>query len=162
MDTEDSLILKNQGHQPTDFWPVDVSEQGSNQVSLSLDAPAAGFVVLTDTLYPGWQATVNDTPQPVEKVNGLLRGLYLSQPGSYQITMEYRPRSVLWGSWISGVTVGLMILIGLFYFATCTTYRYFFTGRVVLEGNNCCSSSIKLRSRSTSSNSVSKKIKRRC
>jgi hypothetical protein len=134
--------------------PVNIAYYSPDRIELKTEITAPGWLVLSEIWYPGWQATVNGAPQPVEKVNGLLRGLYLSQPGSYQITMEYRPRSVLWGSWISGVTVGLMILIGLFYFATCTTYRYFFTGRVVLEGNNCCSSSNKLRSRSTSSNSV--------
>jgi hypothetical protein len=133
---------------------VNITHYSADRIELEAEVTAPGWLVLSEIWYPGWQATVNGAPQPVEKVNGLLRGLYLSQPGSYQITMEYRPRSVVWGNWISGLTVGLMILIGVFYFATCTTYKYFFTGRVVLEGNNCCSSSIRLHSRSIPSNSI--------
>ena len=145
---------KQTGIEDREISPVNITYYSPDRLEFKTEITAPGWLVLSEIWYPGWQATVNGAPQPVEKVNGLLRGVYLSQPGSYQITMTYRPRSVLWGSWISGVAVGLTILIGLFYFATCTTYKYFFTGRVVLEGKNCCSSSIRLCSRSAPSNSV--------
>jgi hypothetical protein len=47
---------------------------------------------------------------PVEKVNGLLRGLYLNRPGDYQITLVYQPSSVIWGRWVSGISLLLLIL----------------------------------------------------
>jgi hypothetical protein len=89
--------------------PVNIAYYSPDRIELKTEVTTPGWLVLSEIWYPGWQATVNGTPQPVEKVNGLLRGLYLSQPGVYQIKMEYLPRSVVWGNWISGLTVGLMM-----------------------------------------------------
>ena len=72
-----------------------------------------GWLVLSEIWYPGWQATVNGSPQPVQKVNGMFRGIYLSQSGQHQITLEYRPKSVVWGNWTAIITASLMILAGL-------------------------------------------------
>ena len=101
-----------EGAYPGDFEPLSVDHRG-DEIDVDLDAGAGGYLVLSEIWYPGWQATVNGSPQPVEKVNGILRGLYLNQPDRYQITLEYRPRSVVWGNWIAGVTVSLLILAGL-------------------------------------------------
>jgi hypothetical protein len=68
-----------------------------------------GWLVLSELWYPGWQATVNGAAQPVLRVNGLLRGIYLSEPGAYQITGEYRPRSLIWGQWLSSITAVVVL-----------------------------------------------------
>lgn len=79
------------------------------QIETELDAP--GWLVLSEIWYPGWQATVNGSPQPVEQVNGLLRGVYLNQPGRYDIALSYQPASVIWGNRLAGMTGILLIVI---------------------------------------------------
>lgn len=82
----------------------------ADEIELETDINQPGWLVLSEIWYPGWQAVVNGAAQPVEKVDGLLRGVYLHQPGSYHIRLVYRPESVIWGSWLSGVTAVLLLL----------------------------------------------------
>lgn len=89
---------------------ADITDYSSDRIEVETDITAPGWLVLSEIWYPGWQATVNGVTQPVEKVNGLLRGLYLSQPGTYHITLSYQPRSVLWGQRISGLTAALLMV----------------------------------------------------
>jgi uncharacterized membrane protein YfhO len=83
----------------------------ADQIDIETEISQPGWLVLSEIWYPGWQAIVNGSPQPVEKVDGLLRGVYLAGPGSYQITLGYQPRSVIWGSWITGMTIVLLIWV---------------------------------------------------
>jgi hypothetical protein len=87
-----------------------ITHYSANRIEIETEIRQPGWLVLSEIWYSGWQATVNGAPQPVEKVNGFLRGLYLNQAGQYQIKMEYQPRSVTWGCWISSLTAGLLIL----------------------------------------------------
>ncbi|MBN1995224.1 MAG: hypothetical protein JW953_21220 [Anaerolineae bacterium] len=90
-----------------------ITHYSADQIELKTEIPAPGWLVLSEIWYPGWQARVNGSPQPVEKVNGLLRGVYLSEPGTYQISMTYHPRSVVWGNWLAGITTAVIILTGM-------------------------------------------------
>jgi hypothetical protein len=90
-----------------------ISFYSADQIEVETEIIEPGWLVLSEMWYPGWQATVNGVTQPVEKVNGLLRGLYLSQPGTYHITLLYRPDSVLWGQLISGLIAILLVIAGL-------------------------------------------------
>jgi hypothetical protein len=108
---EGIMMIESDGDQPDS--PVRIRAYSANRIELETELAAPGWLILSEIWYPGWQATVNGSPQPVERVDGLLRGLYLSRPGSYQITLVYRPGSVVWGAWISGVTSGLLGVVSL-------------------------------------------------
>jgi hypothetical protein len=88
---------------------TEITAYSSDRIEVETDITAPGWLVLSEIWYPGWQATVNGMTQPLEKVNGLLRGLYLSQPGAYHIILTYQPRSVFWGQRISGLTAALLM-----------------------------------------------------
>jgi hypothetical protein len=94
--------------------PVHINHYAADVIELETTIPEPGWLVVSELWYPGWEATVNGRPRPVEKVNGLLRGLFLEQPGDYQIKLAYQPQSVIWGGWISGVT-GVVVLVGLIF-----------------------------------------------
>ncbi|MFN8459859.1 MAG: YfhO family protein, partial [Anaerolineae bacterium] len=81
------------------------------EVETKIDQP--GWLVVSELWYPGWQAQVNGAPQPVERVNGLLRGVYLAEAGQHRVSLKYEPETVRWGSWISGITLGLVIILGI-------------------------------------------------
>ncbi|MDX1521776.1 MAG: hypothetical protein R3264_09130, partial [Anaerolineae bacterium] len=84
----------------------------ANRLTLAVtDIPETGaWLVLSELWYPGWQATVAGKPQPVLRVNGLLRGVRLDTAGSYEVKLSYRPRSVIWGGRISMATLALILL----------------------------------------------------
>ncbi len=92
---------------------AEITYYSADRIEIETAISQPGRLVLSEIWYPGWQATVNGIPQPVEKVDGLLRGVSLVQPGTYQVTLTYHPQSVLWGGWISMITTVLLI-VGLF------------------------------------------------
>jgi hypothetical protein len=71
---------------------------------------APGYLVLTDTEYPGWQAMVDGSPVPILRANFLFRAVALT-PGEHQVIFFYRPDVVRRGGWLS--FVGLSAVIGL-------------------------------------------------
>lgn len=82
--------------------------EGSNHsVRLRVTAPDTVMLVLTDTWYPGWQATVDGAPVPIERVNWHFRGVRL-EPGPHEVRFDYRPRGIVAGAIASAL--GLLLL----------------------------------------------------
>jgi hypothetical protein len=79
------------------------------ELAVTLESP--GWLVLTDTHYPGWRATVNGQSTQILPVNIMFRGLELPA-GEHIIVFEFKPRSLQVGFWISGLA--LLILAGAF------------------------------------------------
>ena len=71
---------------------------------LHVRAPARGFVVLADQYFPGWQATVNDTPTPIVRANYVFRVVEVPA-GESRVEFRYAPGSVRLGAWVSGLTL---------------------------------------------------------
>jgi uncharacterized membrane protein YfhO len=68
-------------------------------------------LVLADTWYPGWKATVDGLPADVLPVDGLFRGVQVGE-GEHEVVFYYSPASFKVGLGIS-VTAVLVILMGL-------------------------------------------------
>ncbi|MEW5959768.1 MAG: YfhO family protein [Chloroflexota bacterium] len=98
--------------QVVDFPPVRVEAERADRVSLTVEAPGPGFVVLTDTFYPGWQASVDGQPARIYRANLAFRALAV-EAGTHHLVFNYRPRSLMIGLWISAMT-GLGLVAGLF------------------------------------------------
>jgi hypothetical protein len=60
------------------------------RVEIDVHAPTAGVVVLHDTYYPGWVATLNDKPATMLRADTLFRGVEVPA-GLHRIVFEYRP-----------------------------------------------------------------------
>ena len=85
-------------------------EGNNHSVRLEVDAPAPALLVLTDSWYPGWTATVDGRSTPIARVNWRFRGVYL-EPGAHLVRFDYRPRGIVAGAAVSAV--GLLALVGL-------------------------------------------------
>ena len=68
------------------------------------------LLVLSDTFFPGWVATVDGQPTPIYPTNILLRGVMLP-PGQHTVIFDYAPLSWRRGLWISAL--GLLLCAGL-------------------------------------------------
>jgi uncharacterized membrane protein YfhO len=75
-------------------------------VELAATMKGDGYVVLSDTIYPGWGATVDGIPAPVFAANGLFRAVFV-RDGSHLVQFAYRPRSLLLGTALTLVTAAL-------------------------------------------------------
>jgi hypothetical protein len=76
---------------------------------LEADIREPGLLVLSDVLYPGWQAYVDGEEQPIIATNLIMRGVYLSG-GEHQIEFNFRPVMFYRGLAISGVSLILIIV----------------------------------------------------
>ena len=94
---------------PTDNVTIVSYEPERVEITASLESP--GWLMLTDTYYPGWTATVSDQPAEILPVNIMFRGVELPA-GQHTIVFEFKPRSLQTGLWIGGVA--LLILAGAF------------------------------------------------
>jgi uncharacterized membrane protein YfhO len=71
------------------------------------------MVVLNDTFYPGWYASVDGKPAPIYEAYGALRGV-LAAAGRHRIEFHYRPLSIYLGACLS--FVGLLGVVSLRFF----------------------------------------------
>ena len=75
-------------------------QYGTNRVVVRVEAAASGLLVLSDTWYPGWVATVDGKPTPVLRANHTMRAVAVSA-GSHLVDFEFRSHSIAVGSVVS-------------------------------------------------------------
>ena len=56
-----------------------------------------GMVILADSYYPGWQATVDGRSAPIWEAYGAIRGVVVPA-GDHQVEFRFRPGSVYLGA----------------------------------------------------------------
>jgi hypothetical protein len=89
---------------------VDVFRPNTDAVILRAKLQCRGLVVLSDTFYPGWKATVDGRRAEIYEVYGAFRGVLL-EAGEHTVRMDYRPVSVRLGSVITGFAVLIVLVI---------------------------------------------------
>ncbi|MCB0146134.1 MAG: YfhO family protein, partial [Caldilineaceae bacterium] len=99
---------------PATVTAATVRAYSATHMAFDVQAPEAGYLVVSELWYPGWTATVNGATAAIEPVNGALRAVAVPA-GASTVEMTYRPRSFTWGLWAA--LVGLAILIAATFFA---------------------------------------------
>jgi hypothetical protein len=113
------LLHKDPGHDqlPESALP-DTPPTGSHasvlsykphEIVLQAEMKQPGYVVLSDTWYPGWQASLDGQPTHIERANLAFRAIYVP-PGSHSLRLVYRPTSYAWGS---GASLGTLLVVAL-------------------------------------------------
>ncbi|XHR27923.1 MAG: YfhO family protein [Chthoniobacteraceae bacterium] len=82
-----------------------------NSVDMTVSAKRQALLVLTDTWFPGWKATVNGKEVPIYLANGLFRAIPV-QPGNNEIVFCYQPQPFFIGICITLATLALLSLAG--------------------------------------------------
>jgi uncharacterized membrane protein YfhO len=59
-------------------------------VTVEAKLPRAGFLVLSDTYFPGWTAAVDGRETPIYRANYTFRAVALPA-GAHTVTFSYRP-----------------------------------------------------------------------
>jgi hypothetical protein len=97
---------------PTAVYPVTITVDKPEHVSLSVKTAAPGFVVLTDHFYPGWQALVDGVPRPIYKANLESRAVYIPK-GAHLIEFNFEPESLKIGFLLCalGCTFAVLLLV---------------------------------------------------
>jgi hypothetical protein len=69
----------------------------------------AALLVVSDTFYPGWRATVDGVPAPIYRTNVLLRGVPVPA-GEHEVVLRYAPTAWRQGLTLSAVG-GILLLL---------------------------------------------------
>jgi hypothetical protein len=90
----------------------------ATHVIIEAHSSQGGLLVLADTYYPGWKATIDGVETPLMRVNLMHRGV-LVPPGKQTVTFRYQPWTVHWGITLSLMGfLSLVSLICYFYYTS--------------------------------------------
>ncbi|HET7011932.1 MAG TPA: YfhO family protein, partial [Anaerolineales bacterium] len=92
---------------------AEVIPQGDpNLVRVRASAPDGGWLLLSDSWYPGWIATVDGQDTTIHRADGLFRAVW-TPPGEHEILFAYRPPIFGLAILLSGVAWALVLALGL-------------------------------------------------
>ena len=84
-----------------DVW---MTARSAGSVSIAAQMDCRGMVVMADTWYPGWYATVDGRPATIYRPYAALRGVVVEK-GSHTVVLRYRPRSAMLGAMMTAVGI---------------------------------------------------------
>lgn len=92
---------------------VEISKYSNREVIINTDYNQEGYLLLTDSYYPGWKATVNNQPTEILLADYIFQAVRIPA-GQSEITFSYQPKSYYWGKIISLIALCLVILFLIF------------------------------------------------
>lgn len=94
---------------------VGITRYQPERVEITATTDQPGYLVLTDSWYPGWNAFVDGQPAPIYRADVLFRAVAI-EPGTHNIVFEYCPSSFTLGAAISGMSLLIVFGFSIFYF----------------------------------------------
>jgi hypothetical protein len=105
---------------PLDSLPVEpavitVQAYAPNQIRLTAEMAAPGYLVVADSYYPGWQARIDGRATTIYRANSVVRAVYVPA-GQHEITFVFRPLDFYLGAAVSGLAWLLSLAVLLWSF----------------------------------------------
>jgi hypothetical protein len=91
---------------------VEITSYAPEQIALSADLSAPGWLVIGEWNYPGWQVWVDGLQRTLHRADYGLRAVRLNA-GSHRVEFRYHPTSVRIGAAISLLTLSLAAALAL-------------------------------------------------
>jgi uncharacterized membrane protein YfhO len=88
---------------------VAILKYSPETVRIDVQTSAAGMLVLSDVIYPGWHARVDGVPAKIYVADTALRAVAMP-PGKHTLELEYSSAALPLGAAITGLTV--LVLAG--------------------------------------------------
>jgi hypothetical protein len=82
----------------------------TNSIEVSATLQRDGFLVLSETFYPGWRADIDGRPVPIMRADGVLRAVYVPQ-GTHRVRFTFCPTSLMIGAVTSAAALLLIALL---------------------------------------------------
>lgn len=93
------------------FHACQIVEYAPNRVVVSAQLERPGYLVVTDTWYPGWTARVDGTDAELLRADVAFRAVPLG-PGRHEVVMSYEPRGFGVGRMLSAIALLGIALLG--------------------------------------------------
>lgn len=90
---------------------ADIVKYGSQKVEIAADMKSPGFLILSDTYYPGWVAYVDGQKTKIYAADYILRAVFLEK-GTHKVDFAYEPASF---------KLGVLISMGTLFFVACVS-----------------------------------------
>ncbi|HZO26384.1 MAG TPA: YfhO family protein [Chloroflexota bacterium] len=92
---------------------AEITEDRAENVRIAVRAQADSYLVLADSWYPGWIATVDGVEVPIERANILFRAVRVPV-GDHTVEFRYEPGSIRTGAMISvgSIVASVMLFTG--------------------------------------------------
>lgn len=120
-DPATTVILEDCGSpivaEPLTGLSIELIEYSLHSVAVAVNTDSPGYLVLSDAFYPGWRASVDGQPEPICRANYAFRAVPVPA-GDHVIRFEFKPVS-----WMMGVVVSAVTLLGLVIFAAVSRQR---------------------------------------
>ncbi|MEW6273373.1 MAG: YfhO family protein [Thermodesulfobacteriota bacterium] len=91
---------------------VEIASRAPGEYVLDADSPGGGYLVLAESWYPGWHATVDGTAVPVLRANHLVQAVRLP-PGRHEVRFTYRSRLLPLGLALAAAALALPLAVAL-------------------------------------------------
>jgi hypothetical protein len=89
---------------------IKVKAESANMISVFLNSPADGYLVVSDVWYPGWQAYVDGEQSAILRANYLFKALRVPA-GEHEVEILYQPNIFIVGAAVS--MAALIVLVAL-------------------------------------------------
>ncbi len=89
---------------------VHVDSYEPERVVINAVLPEAGLLVMSDAMYPGWKAYVENEETPIFTTNMFMRGVFL-EAGDHEVVFEYKSDAFRLGSYVTGAALLLIICL---------------------------------------------------
>lgn len=89
---------------------VAITAETGNAITINAAAPRDSWLVLADTDYPGWVATIDGAEVPIYRANLAFRAVQVDA-GTHEIRFEYRPSWLLPATLVSIVSLLVALLL---------------------------------------------------
>ena len=101
-----------------------IIRETQRDVVIDVEAPHDGFLLLADTYYPGWTATVDGTPTPVHRANLSVRGIRIPA-GRHEVRFAYDAPGVAGGLRITLLAIAMLLVwAGIASYSAARARRY--------------------------------------
>jgi hypothetical protein len=103
-DTDISLPMANRTGTAT------ITQETPQELTIAVNAPDGGYLIVADTYYTGWEAQIDETPTRIYRANMAFRAIIVP-PGTHTVGMSYKPRSFAIGVATSGITLAICAVL---------------------------------------------------
>ena len=89
---------------------VRIVDYQPERISMQINGNSSALLIVSDALYPGWEATIDGNTTEILRTNALFRGIMVPA-GEHEIEMFFNPTSVMVGLVVSAVGLIIWILV---------------------------------------------------